>query len=480
KSKSYAVLFPFPAAGHFIPFIALAQLLHKHGYGTVFVATAVNVLNLKNSFPASSAAVEFAEIPFDAAEHGLPPEADNVDYLPYNHMVRFMDATLSFRTPLRKIISDLIRKFDGRKPLFIVSDFFFAWTAEVAGEFGIFHLIFSATGGFGMACYCSIWVNLPHKSTEKVEFPLPDFPEAGKIHVSQLTPAMFIGGDDDPMTNFHRRNVESAPNSDGLLLNTIESIDSLGIKYFQRKMEIPVYAIGPLLLSQEDRARTGRQSTISTEKCIQFLDEKPPNSVIYISFGSQNTIPAPQMMKLAKALQSTRRNFIWVVRPPLGFDLAAEFSPEEWLPEDFLEQTAAEERGLIVSKWAPQIEILAHESVGAFISHCGWNSVLETLKYGVPVIGWPIGADQFYNSKFLVDIAGVCVEVARGISFEIPAEEIEHKIELMMGEKGEPIRRRALEIKELFRESVNGRGGSSSSQIAAIENLFTSALSWNR
>ncbi|KAK6138361.1 hypothetical protein DH2020_027890 [Rehmannia glutinosa] len=474
NKTEYVVLFPFMAQGHFIPFLALAQILDRNRYTVVFVNTPLNIKNLRKSFPPSSSSIKFAEIPFDTSDHGLQHE--NTDSLPYNLIPRFVEATPSLKLPFRNLLSDLIDIHGGEKPICVISDFFFGWATDVAHAFGVFHLIFSCTGGFGMACYYSMWMNLPHRFCDGDEFLLPDFPEAGRIHVTQVTPAMSMAGENDPLTIFLQKNFVSWTNSDGLLLNTVEELDKLGLMYFRRKLGFPVWAIGPLLLSEEDRSKTGRQSTINSKQCIQWLDKKDPKSVLYISFGSQNTIPAPQMMKLAKALNSSSRNFIWVIRPPLGFDINSEFVEEEWLPEGFLQNIHEQDKGLVISKWAPQVEILAHKSVAAFISHCGWNSVLETVKYGVPVIGWPIGADQLYNAKFLVEQAKVCVELGRGVDFEVTQEEIVVKIELVMGENGEGIRRKACEIKEMIRDAIRDEENFRGSSVKAVEEIFIAAL----
>lgn len=281
-------------------------------------------------------------------------------------------------------------------------------------EFGIFHVIFSGSGGFGLACYYSAWINLPHKNSDSGEFVLPDFQEAGKLQVTQLTPSLVAATGDDPWSKFQIKNLPAWANADGFLFNTIEELDKVGLSYFRRKFRRPVWAIGPINLPVNGRAQTGKNGGIDTESCLQFLNSKPPSSVLYISFGSQSTISASQMMQLAKALHKSKKSFIWVVRPPLGFDINADFRAEEWLPENFKKQMENENRGVIVEKWAAQVEILSHKSVGGFMSHCGWNSVLESLSRGVPLLGWPLAAEQFYNAKMLVEIAEVCVEVARG------------------------------------------------------------------
>ncbi|KAL0300155.1 UNVERIFIED_CONTAM: UDP-glycosyltransferase 92A1 [Sesamum calycinum] len=456
KGRKHIVLFPYMAQGHILPFLALAQHMEQKGYAITFVNTPLNINKLHKSLPPSSSNIKLVEIPFNSSDHGLPPHSENSDALPYYLIPCLLTACPSLQLPFRNLLSNLIQEAGGEKPVCVVSDMFFGWCADVAHEFGIFHAIFSTSGGFGMACFYSEWVNLPYKvlSGNAVEYTLPDFTEAGTFHVTQLSAA------------------------DGLLLNTVEELNKTATTYFQRKLGIPVWSIGPLLLSSEDRARIGSQSTISPEKCIQWLDQKEPNSVIYISFGSQNTISASQMEKLAKALDASGKNFIWVVRPPFGFDTNKEFVVEDWLPEGFLQSVQDQERGLIVKKWAPQVEILAHKSVSAFVSHCGWNSVLESLKNRVPLIGWPMHADQFYNAKWLVEEVGVCVEVARGSNFEIKEEDIMEKIELVMGEneKGKEIRRKACEVKEIMRDAIRDDGDYKGSSVKAMEGFFIAAL----
>jgi UDP:flavonoid glycosyltransferase YjiC (YdhE family) len=132
----------------------------------------------------------------------------------------------------------------------------------------------------------------------------------------------------------------------------------------------------------------------------------------------------------------------------------------EWLPEGFEARARAANRGLLVHGWAPQVSILAHGSTGAFLSHCGWNSVLESLTHGVPIVGWPLSAEQFYNVKTLAEEWGVCVEVARG-NLERSAVEsckVAEGIEKMMGAE---VRRRVAEVQEVMKRAWAEDGASS-------------------
>lgn len=478
QKENNIVIFPFMAQGHIIPFLALALQLEQKGYPITFINTPLNINKLQSSIPPNSS-IRLVEIPFNSSDYGLPPDAENNDDLPYNLVFRLLEVSPSLEPSFRKLLADIISEQNGVKPLCVIADFFFGWSADVAHDFGIFHAIFSGAGGFGLACYYSIWLNLPHRSnSEKGEFLLPDFPEAGKFHVTQLSPSLLIADGSDPFSIFQRKCLSTWVNSDGFLFNTVEELDKVGLTYFRRKLGIPVWAVGPILLPVDEKAKAGKKAGVTPEECMEWLSSKSPNSVLYISFGSQTTISASQMMQLAKALDAGGTNFIWVIRPPIGFDTNTEFIAEEWLPEGFLQRITDGKKGLIVEKWAPQLEILSHKAVAAFLCHCGWNSVLESLINGVALIGWPTAGDQFYNAKLLVEWSGVCVEVARGINFEVRHEDIRDKIELVMGEnrKGKEIRRKALEVKDKIKSTIVENDGFKGSSLKAMEEFFNAAL----
>ncbi|KAG2543538.1 hypothetical protein PVAP13_9NG751677 [Panicum virgatum] len=201
-------------------------------------------------------------------------------------------------------------------------------------------------------------------------------------------------------------------NGGGLVINTSEEIEPKGLHLIRKLSGLPTFAVGPLT---GGRAPSSEDTARDEDSCIKFLDSKPAASVLYVSFGSQNTIPASQMMELERGLEASGRPFIWAVRPPVEFDGTEEFRAE-WLPDGFEDRVAAAAQGVVVRRWAPQVAILAHASTGAFLSHCGWNSVLESLWHGVPVVGWPLLADQVFDSRMLEEL-GVGMEVASGRMF---------------------------------------------------------------
>ncbi|KAL0371154.1 UNVERIFIED_CONTAM: UDP-glycosyltransferase 92A1 [Sesamum angustifolium] len=460
KGRENVVLFPFMAQGHILPFLVLAQQMERKGYAVTFVNTPLNIKKLRESLPpATVAAIRLVGIPFNSSDYGLPPDSEDTDSLPYSLSLRLLEASIFLKLPFKNLLADLIQEQGGERPVCVISDLFFGWAADVAHAFGIFHAIFSITGGFGMACYCSMWLNLPHKNTDSHEFQLPDFPEAGTFHITQLTPAVLVAGEEDQFTDFQRRNIHTWSDSDALLFNTVEELDKTGLMYFRRKLGVPVWGIGPLLLPVDN----GR-AMLSPEQCIEWLDKKEPKSVIYICFGSQNTISASQMMNLAKALDASGRSFIWVVRPPLGFDINAEFVAEQWLPEGFLQRIQDEERGLIVCKWAPQP--LRVEFSAGISQKWGSNDQLAD------------GSRAILQCKV---VGGGCRSLrggGQGTNFEVRQEDIMEKIELVVGEneKGREIRRKSQEMKEMLGDAVRDEENYRGSSVKAMQEFFVAAL----
>ncbi|XP_062083200.1 UDP-glycosyltransferase 92A1-like [Humulus lupulus] len=479
------VLFPFMAQGHIIPFLALAHQLSQtrnNYYSVTLVTTQLNIPQVRLSLPPNSS-IHVVGIPFSGDGYGIPSGVENTDSLPHYHLLtNFFEASLSLKPQFRKIISDLCSHANGRhRPLCIITDMFFGWTEEVAREFGVFNAIFCGCGGFGLACFYSLWMNLSHRgngASMSDEISLPDFPEAGKIHVTQMSEFLRVADGTDKFSTVFRKLLLSWPKADAIVFNTVEQLEqSNGLAYFRRILgKDVVFSIGPIF---SPVARSEKTTGITSEKCIQWLDSRPKKSVLYISFGSQNTISASQMMKLAMVLEASGKNFIWVVRPPIGFDINGEFRSEEWLPKGFEERISESSRGLLVRNWAPQVTILAHEAVSAFLSHCGWNSVMESLSHGVPIIGWPLEAEQFYNAKFLEEELGVGVEVARGVSSRVGHKEMVEKIDLVMNigtNKGGEIRRKALKVRKMIKNAVKDEDGFKGSSVIAMEKLLNTAM----
>ncbi|KAJ4834600.1 hypothetical protein Tsubulata_024473 [Turnera subulata] len=223
----------------------------------------------------------------------------------------------------------------------------------------------------------------------------------------------------------------------------------------------PIYPIGPLvspsLLGKEETISGNVDLWSAEHSCIDWLDKRPPSSVVYISFGSILVLPQKQIDSLALGLKNSNQPFLWVIKPP---DKGAERKCGE-LPPNFLEET--KDRGLVV-RWCPQEKVLTHQALACFITHCGWNSTLETIVAGVPVITYPEWSDQPTDAKLLVDVfkVGVRLETEDGVA---APEEVERCIsEITSGPKAAEMKKRAVELKEAAKKAV-ADGGSSDQNI---------------
>ncbi|KAK9233270.1 hypothetical protein WN943_023519 [Citrus x changshan-huyou] len=462
-------MLPLMAHGHLIPFLALAKQIHRStGFKITIANTPLNIQYLQNTISSANPNspekfnINLVELPFCSSDHGLPPNTENTENLSLDLIINFFTSSQSPKTPLYNLLMDIKEKAS-KPPICIITDTFFGWAVDVAKSAGSTNVTFATGGAYVTLAYTSMWLNLPQKKTNSDEFTLPGFPERYHFHITQLHKYLRMAGGSDDWSKFMQPNITQSFESYGMLCNTAEDIEPGALQWLRNYIKLPVWAIGPLLpqsylkKSSSSAPSSFREKTWSKnpEKIIEWLDLHDPASVLHISFGSQNTISSSQMMELDIGLEASAKSFLWVITPPVGFDLRAEFR-SEWLPEGFEERIKETKQGLLVRNWAPQLEILSHKSTGAFFSHCGWNSVLESLSQGLPTIGWPIAAEQTYNSKMLVEEMGVAVEMTRGVQSTIVGHEVKNVIEMVMDKegKGQEMKEKAEKIGRQIRASM--------------------------
>ncbi|KAM0849064.1 hypothetical protein ACQ4PT_053979 [Festuca glaucescens] len=423
----HVVLFPFLARGHIPAFLRLAALLHelRPGITVTLVSTARLLASL--SLPDTTPPIRLHALPFAPADHGLPPGAESLADIHVHQFIAFFQASESLRPAFEGFVSGL------RSPVCIIADALFAWTADVDRTRGAFHAVFLPGGAFGNAVFFSVWEHLPHTlAAAGDEFPLPDFPSV-VLHRTQIPRYMLAATGADPWTALLPPGHLLLPQDRRGPGQHRPRTRVLRARYAQEKLWCPAMA---------DRANSrGSDCGGITGRC--------------------------QHHPLALGLEASGRPFLWVLRPPLGIDATDGFKPE-WLPAGFEERTAKANRGLLVRGWAPQVRILAHPSTGALLSHCGWNSILESLCHGVPLIGWPLGAEQFFNAMLVAEW-GVCVEVARGNleSSAVASGAVAETVGTVMGgtAKGDEMRRNAAVIARAMAAAWEGRRGSSAASL---------------
>ncbi|CAH1446771.1 unnamed protein product [Lactuca virosa] len=230
-----------------------------------------------------------------------------------------------------------------------------------------------------------------------------------------------------------------------VIWNTIKVLEHEALTQIHKHYQVPVFAVGPL----HKIAPTNPPTSFLEEdtSCIAWLDKQAPKSVIYISFGSLMTLDKKVLTEMACGIAKSNQRFIWVVRP--GSVCDSEWT--EFLPEGFIEETR--ERGLTV-KWAPQKEVLAHFAVGGFWSHCGWNSTLESISDGIPMICQPFNIDQMVNARYVSYVWKIGLELEG-----LESGEMESMIRrVIVDEEGEEMRVRAIGMKEMVKEAVQNGG----------------------
>ncbi|KAL9268654.1 UDP-glycosyltransferase 92A1-like protein [Drosera capensis] len=486
SNSEHILLVPYMARGHLIPFLELAIRIHQ---STGFVVTILNTpLNIKylrsklhgNEDAAITANIRLVELPFCSSDHGLPPNVESTRSLSLHQVIDLFHASATLEPAVREFIKDQVVAKEGRPPLCIVSDVFCGWAVDVARSFGSVGVTFSTGGAYGTAAYTSIWKDLPHRhsATQDGYFTPPGFPESHQFHITQLHKFLRAADGTDRWSAFFQPQISLAMSSDGWLLNTVDEVEPLGMSIIRNYLKVPVWPIGPLLPPEMLSHKPVKSEPNEKDECIQWLDQNSQDSVLYISFGSQNSITPTQMMQLAMGLEESAKRFLWVIRPPFGFNPDEDFK-DEWLPLGFEERMRENNQGILVKKWAPQMEILSHGSTGAFLSHCGWNSILESLSQGVPIIGWPLAAEQSYNSKMLVEEMGVSVELTRGLEGGLTKEEVKRVVELVMDRKGKgrELKRAAVEISKKLAMAIREEAIQEGSSVKAMDDFVDTVLS---
>ncbi|KAM0850401.1 hypothetical protein ACQ4PT_053106 [Festuca glaucescens] len=252
--------------------------------------------------------------------------------------------------------------------------------------------------------------------------------------------------------------------ADGFLANTFHDMEPATVEAFKQVAAQgafpPVFCVGPLVRSNSDD-----EASAGTSPLLEWLDHQPVRSVVYVSFGSGGALSVEQTAELAAGLEASGHRFLWVVRMPSLYGRSHAFGPGggdplAWLPEGFVQRT--KDRGLAVAAWAPQVDVLSHPATAAFVSHCGWNSTLESAVAGVPVVAWPLHTEQRMNALVLEESLGVALRPRAGEEGGVVArEEVAAAVkELMEGENGRAVRRRTEELKQAAARALSPGGSS--------------------
>ncbi|XP_060673497.1 7-deoxyloganetin glucosyltransferase-like [Ziziphus jujuba] len=463
EMKPHAVCIPFPAQGHINPMLKLAKLLHQKGFHITFVNTEFNHRRLLRS-RGSDSLNGLPTFRFETIPDGLPPsDADATQDVPSLSVATTNYCLAPFRELLHKL-NDAASSGGVPPVTCIVSDSIMSFTLDASKELGIPNVLFWTSSpcsfvGFIYYRYLMEKDIIPLKDESYLtngylDMVLDWIPGLEGIRLKNMPSFLQTTNPDDIMFNFALREVDRARGGSAVILNTFDDLEKEIIKSLSTHLP-PIYTLGPLHLllknQIQNKALNGIASNLWKEEteCIDWLSSKQPCSVVYVNFGSVTVMTAEQLNEFAWGLANSEQSFLWIVRPDLVMGNSV------MLPEEFLIET--KNRGLL-AKWCAQEQVLSHPSIGGFLTHSGWNSTIESISYGVPMLTWPFFADQTTTSWFCSTKLNVGMEVDGNAK----RDEIERTVrELMLGEKGKEMRKKATELKKMAEEATGSPTGSS-------------------
>ncbi|KAI0525206.1 hypothetical protein KFK09_004598 [Dendrobium nobile] len=459
------LFFPFLAPGHILPMVDLAKLFAARGAVVTFLTTPANSVLIQptidrfNSSATSSIRLHF--IPFPFAAVGLPEGCENMSSLAsFTETQKLVKAVALLRHPFDLVLKEL-------RPDCVVTDVFLPWTYEVATENGIPRIIFEGSNFFASCAMDSIerYKPLEGLPPESETFVLPALPHHIEMLRSQVSDPSQINSSMTDMIEMIKLVKEVGPKSYGLVVNSFYEMEKDYVEYYKKAMGRKAWHVGPVALcNQEEADKSERGGENRKDRVLKWLNGRKRGSVVYVCFGSLCDFTAAQLTEMAYGLEFSGHPFVWVVRN----------MSDEWIPEGYEERI--EGKGLIFHGWAPQLLILNHEAVGGFITHCGWNSSLEGITAGLPLVTWPLFAEQFFNERLIVDVLRIGVAVGSKVFGFRPedrpivnASALEATVRSVMGEGEDAVerRRRARELKELARKAME-EGGSSYNDLGIL------------
>ncbi|XP_027916547.1 scopoletin glucosyltransferase-like [Vigna unguiculata] len=458
--------FPFLAYGHIIPTVDMAKLFAEKGVKATIITTPGNAPFISKAIgkaKTNNNQIQIQTINFSSAEVGLPDGLETTDSITNPCMIEpFFMAISLLQEPLEQLLLK-------QRPNCVVADMFFPWATDSAAKFGIPRLVFHGTSLFSLCATTCMRFMDPNNdvSSDSESVTIPNLP--GEIKIARTSLASYGTGTD--MNNLLKEAKESELRSYGIVVNTFYALEKDYADLYSKVLGRKAWHIGPLSLCNrdiEEKAHRGKDASVHEHECLKWLDTKKPNSVVYVCFGSTTRLPDSRLREIAIGLEASGQPFMWVVRK-------SKEDGVEWLPDGF--ERRMEGKGVIIRGWAPQVLILEHNAIGAFVTHCGWNSTLESVTAGVPMITWPIFADQFFNEKLVTEVLkiGVPVGAKKWIGLEgdsVSWDAVEKAVKrIMNGGEAIVMRNSAMELSKLARRAMEEGGSSHSDLIALIEEL---------
>ncbi|MBA0633337.1 hypothetical protein Godav_001956 [Gossypium davidsonii] len=457
--KAELIFVPQTSKGHLIPILEFAKRLVDHD--DRISITVAFVKSPSDSF--TDACIEsvktskldrfkFIDVSQQEEHHSLVVDhhsqsiKDHVDALMETHKPLLKDFVTDISSSRSR--SDL-ETFTG-----LVFDLLFVPLVDIAHQFNIPSNIFlTANAGFLSLLFHLTTQHDETRNSPDFKRSYPDELISGFINpvpFNVLPSALFDKDNGYPWFMMTAQKFKAVK---GIMVNTFEELEPYAISGFSDRGSSPVYPVGPVL---DINCKPDTELDLAQcKKVMKWLDEQPRSSVIFLCFGSFGHFLAPQVKEIALRLEQSGYRFLWSL-------------------QGFMERIQG--KGIMIHGWAPQVKILAHEAIGGFVSHCGWNSILESLWFGLPVVTWPMYAEQQLNAFKMVKELGLAIELRLdyeelNVSNVVTANEIKNAVKQVMDDSSE-VRKKAKEMAEIARKAIVNGGSSFLSIQRFIEDMI--------
>ncbi|VFQ78947.1 unnamed protein product [Cuscuta campestris] len=467
--KPHAIMIPYPYQGHVNPFVYLAvKLASVAGFTVTFVNTHYVHAQISKSLQAKNHN-KYDDLVAVARKSGLDIRCVTVgDGFPlgfdrsFNHD-QFKEGILHvFPAHVDELVGELVRSGGDPPVTCLIADTFFTWTSEIAGKYGLVNVSFWTEPALVLSLYYHLDLlkkNGHFASNDKREDTIDYIPGVKAIKPKDL---MSYLQSRDTCTVMHRiiyKAFEDVKKADIIICNTVQELEPHTLSALNAYQ--PIYGIGPIFPSGFNKSPI-TTSLLSESDCSQWLNAKPDGSVLYVSFGSYAHTSKTDIVEIAHGLMLSGMNFLWVLRP----DIVSSEEPN-FLPSGFERNIG--NRGLVVP-WCRQTEVISHPAIRGFLSHCGWNSILESIWCGIPLICYPLVTDQFTNRKLVVDEWKIGIDLCDAPP-PIGRLGIAAKIDVFMREKSAELKRSVLQLKGALENALASEGSSSTNFNLFVEDV---------
>ncbi|XP_072962826.1 cis-zeatin O-glucosyltransferase 1-like [Typha angustifolia] len=454
KQKVSILVVPFPAQGHLNQLLHFSLLLSSRGFPVHYASTPTHVLQAKSRVqgwnPSSLHSIHFHSLPIPPFPNP-PPDQNSIIKFP-SHLFPAFKAFINIRAPLSSLLQTLS---SASTRLVIVHDPLSSFAGKEAESL-------PNAESYTFQCLAAFYrLTFPQVSES--------FAELLRAH-DLVLPARDSVRTEEAVEFVKRSYYGNEKTESGTIINTCMKLEGEFLELLRHESDFvgkKIFAVGPVnpIAIPEGGHR---------HECLDWLDKQPVGSVLYLSFGSTTMLSENEVEQLAIGLVQSRQRFIWVLKSADRGNIFAEEAKEtsSKLPPGFGKEV--EGRGIVIRDWAPQLDILAHKSTGLFMSHCGWNSCLESLSMGVPIAAWPMHSDQPVNAFFVTKYLKVGVMVREWDRREelVMAKDIVEAInKIMVYDEGKEIKQRINALGEAVRAAVSDGGVSNTALESFIAHI---------